>query len=352
MLLVASLADFFVPMEKYVPSTLVLPVSLAKCRTLTQTFPAGITRHFGFERRLTDPESDIGFAFSVLPGSPGWALLVDLADGKAQQVPPDSPLGTNAWKRIQTLCAETQQPGSPLHNLLLEGFWVEYDIGRIDRPLSSPDFFLPLKLVRMKITDPQPTLARLLTLLFEENISPFIETNLVSCMMRLPVLAEINQIGAMMGRSGVVVRLVVTFPTVESAAAYLLEIGWQDHYGALDAACSWLANLGDTYTLQVDFNDTALMINPRIGLETRFNQGWESPERWHKLFEAFEQQGLCLPGEREALQSFPRLVREVVMLPMAYNLGVSHLKLVLYPERAPEAKAYFGTIIDVWNAQL
>ena len=55
--LVSTLADFFVPMEKYVPSALVSPENLLKCRALAQAFPASITRLFGFERILNEPDS-------------------------------------------------------------------------------------------------------------------------------------------------------------------------------------------------------------------------------------------------------------------------------------------------------
>jgi hypothetical protein len=351
MIVTRTLTDFFIPIEKYVPAELVAPASLAKCRALTAHFPAGMSRHFGFECRLNVHEADVGFAFSILPGSPGWNFLTNLADDKPGQLLPRSAFDIPAWKQIQAVCTETENLDSPLYKLLLEGLWIEYDIVRIDAPLQSPDFFLPFKLARMKIVDPRPTLSYLLRLLLKEQASPLVEANLVHCMARLPSVAEINQIGAMMGRAGANVRLVVTFPDVASAAAYLLSLGWQDDYGALDAACTWFAALGDVYTLQIDFNDTPTMISPRVGLETRFNQIPGSPKRWHNLFDALERQKLCSPEEREALERFPRLVQEVVTLPMAYHLGISHLKLVLYPDCLPEAKVYFGAIIDVWNVQ-
>lgn len=97
-------------------------------------------------------------------------------------------------------------------------------------------------------------------------------------------------------------------------------------------------------------------IAPRAGLEASFVRGPHREPRWKDLFDRLIDQGLCDPEKREAVFAWPgqesfwaapgRWPAETAGLHGICVRAVSHVKLVVRPGRAPEAKVYllFGRV--------
>jgi hypothetical protein len=97
-------------------------------------------------------------------------------------------------------------------------------------------------------------------------------------------------------------------------------------------------------------------IAPRAGLEASFVRGPHREPRWKNLFDRLIDQGLCDPEKREAVFAWPgqesfwaapgRWPAETAGLHGICVRTVSHVKLVVRPGQAPEAKVYllFGWV--------
>ena len=97
-------------------------------------------------------------------------------------------------------------------------------------------------------------------------------------------------------------------------------------------------------------------IAPRAGLEASFVRGPHREPRWKNLFDRLIERGLCDPGKREAVFAWPgqesfwaapgRWPAETAGTHGICVRAVSHVKLVVHPGRAPEAKVYllFGLV--------
>jgi hypothetical protein len=116
-----------------------------------------------------------------------------------------------------------------------------------------------------------------------------------------------------------------------------------------------LAPLVDEYGLALDLGDS---LAPKLGVECYLYEPSPRQEsRWARLLDYFIATGCCAPAKADALLRWPGrhfhgvTLGEIAELrakspslaPRLQNLltrRISHLKLVLEPDQAPQAKAY------------
>ncbi len=102
----------------------------------------------------------------------------------------------------------------------------------------------------------------------------------------------------------------------------------------------------DRFHLSIDLGDG---VAPRIGLEGGFQRLPHREPGWRTVFDRLVANGLCTPDKREAVFNWPGYeTRETLgrqwpssAEPKGYFVrSLSHVKLVTWPDQAPEAKVY------------
>ena len=101
---------------------------------------------------------------------------------------------------------------------------------------------------------------------------------------------------------------------------------------------------GDRYHLSFDLGAE---IAPRIGIEVAFARLPHREPRWGELFDRLVAAGLCTADKRRAVFAWPGWdTRQTAAWPAAAAPGgycarcLSHVKLVTWPDRPPQAKVY------------
>lgn len=119
--------------------------------------------------------------------------------------------------------------------------------------------------------------------------------------------------------------------------------------GALEPVAEALPLLAATERLHVSL-DIGEEISPRVGLEGSFQRLPGREPRWRDLFDSLVAQGLCSAEKRDAALAWPGVDSFWTAMDAwpagAERIGLccvrslSHVKLVCFPGRRPEAKAY------------
>ena len=102
--------------------------------------------------------------------------------------------------------------------------------------------------------------------------------------------------------------------------------------------------------LSLDIGDVGERISPRVGIEGSFVRLPHREPRWRELFDRLEDWGLCSPEKRRAVFAWPGYDSARTAAgpwpPGVKEEGVrcvrslSHVKVVTFPGRRPEAKVY------------
>jgi hypothetical protein len=104
--------------------------------------------------------------------------------------------------------------------------------------------------------------------------------------------------------------------------------------------------------LHLSFDVAPEGVLPRIGIEVSFPRLPHREPRWAELFERLTEGGLCSPEKKKAVFAWPGF-ETFWTAPAAWPVetvgargfcvrGLSHVKVVCQPDRAPEAKAYLS----------
>jgi hypothetical protein len=324
--------------------------------SIAKNFPGNVTSFLGFEIHLRDATQRADWAFAVSGDGSDREVLVNLMkNGQLPQQYFQQP----EWRHI----AEFSEAWADQTSLLqkhIKCFWLEFDMPDTPPTVFIPSvFFGPEKLSEgIASNDPSQyhwLLHSALPLLRGQQLSKKIQHHILNCIKKIPATASLFQVGTMLSRSSNDVRLYINRIDPKDIIPYLKSLGWSDT-GEFQSLIDDLQNKADRFVLSFDVNETG--IGFRLGIECSFaSNQYHQETRWKELFDYLTEKGMCLPEKRDALLGYPGVehtdISSSVMKPLtsaSRHLDdllagmlvryISHIKIVYYPGRALEAKAY------------
>jgi hypothetical protein len=257
------------------------------------------------------------------------------------------------WSAVRDFCAGWIETDSPLARDI-HAIWLEFDLGVEPAIPPQPSIFVGFAgaaksagygpLVEMTITALQPSL-----------LSAAFRQRLTACFAALPAGTDLFSIGFMLARRYDRARICIGHLPPAGVLPYLRQVGWPGPWAAAADLAANLAPLVDEYGLALDMGDS---LSPKLGVECYlFEPRPRQESRWARLLDYLIATGCCAPAKAEALLRWPGrhfhqlTLGEIAELranspslaPRMQNLltrRISHLKLVLEPDQAPQAKAY------------
>lgn len=282
------MSDAAIAAARALPRELIGEDAIAPIADAASTLPAGAAfSMFGFELPLGDARAEADFLASFHRAAGGPALL-----------------------------ASIHHPIASLWDESFDHVWLEFDVRRGATAIPSV-FFWPLASGAL-----ERTLGALGCSI----------AGVRACLDALPSGAEVFQAGAMLSRPASPVRLCIR--KLDDVQSYLDSAGFPP---APDL--EWLRACAPVVLLNIDADR-----NPRLGFECY-------APRWRALLDALVARGACTPAKRDALLrvrgtdpanlGFPRA--------SAFQRRIHHVKVVLTPTGAIEAKAYIA-VEHIWSA--
>lgn len=338
-----SVADSLAVLEPHLPTALLSPRGRDDIRAIAEHMPATLCACFGFEVVLGDPRARADFAMQVMTRH-GWGALAQLGDGSAG---PGGLGHAGAWDRIRRLARWWCEDGSSLA-AVAPGTWLEFDVDPRSPLHRLPAVFLGV--------DPRAGAEGRLPLPLQQGVelvagaslSPAGETAVARCLGELPDDARLLQIGTMLSRRQVPVRLCLSGVRPEALDGYLRRVGLGAASGALDDLAADLP--GVRLAVDVDIVDGIL---PRVGLELSLDANREldgRPEpRWADVLDRLVARGLCTVAKRDGVLAWAG-ADDAQFAHTAHRTrvyrGLSHVKLALGADGERAAKAYIGILPD------
>jgi hypothetical protein len=235
----------------------------------------------------------------------------------------------------------------------IERIFLEWDSPRAGGFCAAPAIFLPVDLTG----DTQPerlrrrqALSGVLTQLQEEGSSAVQARILEDPMSDV----AISHIGIMGGR-GNALRVNYRGLPLRKLSGFLRYHEWPGDIAIATAHFDALVDMSDRVTVALDAREHIL---PSIGFEIFMDHPIGASCRWSKVFDYFQQRGLCTQAKRDALRSVRGRVRcyadgmdwpaawivASVRAPAdvhpSFHSDVSHLKLTIDADAGLRAKAY------------
>jgi hypothetical protein len=307
---------------------------------------------------LADPDSrvrliDLG---SRLPGSCPAILEVRLAPPSSQVDLSLCVRDPGAARRVAAAAA------APATRLLLErwaagglpavpSIWLEWDL----EPTGVPTPSVIAKLGSS--AEPGWVTGELLPALAGEPLAPRQRELAERCLAAIPPPGRLLYAFGLLGRPGRPLRFEICGIEAPALLSYL-ELFSAGHALRLTGLAPLFAQIAQPERLHLSFDLLADgEIGPRFGLEGSLARLPRREPRWAALFERLVRAGLCDPVRRDAVLAWPgwdsfRTAPEV--WPVAglaegegglagfCARGVSHVKVVSWPDRPPETKAYLA----------
>ena len=240
--------------------------------------------------------------------------------------------------------------GKDPHFAPVRSIWLE-----LDQDLDAPDLArepdsgeLPFPVVSAKLA-PDASLSwvveTLLPALRGRPLSPAVEECFRACHRAIPEPGYPLYVFDLTPRGTDAVRLEIFGLDFDGVAACLRRIVPRIA-GRVEEAVSVFAD-AERLHLSLDAGEE---VSPRIGLEGSFPRLPKREPRWVELFNRLVDRGLCTPGKRDAALAWPGYdsfwtAPERWPTEAAGGGGfcvrlLSHLKVVSWPDREAEAKAY------------
>ena len=298
---------------------------------------------FGFETHLGGDQVD----FAVRIGS---AELTEPTINAFRRLA--KRLNEPVWDRIITLL---QLP-------IVQDAWLEFDIEAQQSELHVPALFVSQKdkqMVGQNKTIPRP-IYNLLPLMHGTSIQQETWDMLETIYASLPTNAQVYQIGIMLSREQVGLRMEIRCLSSEEMMTLLQKCGWVGDKVALKKTVDYWGALTDIVYLTFDILGDK--IGPKIGLELIFNGilPIAREPRWTALTQSLVTNKLCSLEERDAILNWAGIVSETnsdenwnANLNAAQSLFgnsaemvikkfLNHIKIVFQHSDVTQAKVYFG----------
>lgn len=227
----------------------------------------------------------------------------------------------------------------------VSSLWLEFDLG----PPIREGVGLPLPILCAQLgerVEADWLSETLLPALHGRPLSAAQRRLIRRCMAALPVDGKVLYAFSLQPRPGDRVRLELGGLDLPAMVEYLQRVA-SPAAAKQVAACAPL--VADCQRPHLSF-DLGVEVSTRIGIEGSFVRLPHREPRWAGLFDRLVASGLCTPEKRDAIFAWTgydslwtaadRWPEEAVALGGYCVRGLSHVKLVSWPEREPEAKAY------------
>jgi len=347
-------------LQPHVPERLISTQNFKEMKKIAEYFTGGMTSFFGFESKLGNltPESDYMFAISSKKGE-----RESIKKYLQSKNIPEEFKEKQEWQRVSKLVKCWGEKESEIYEKIL-GIWFEFDV--IDSTNETPVPSIFLHTVSIKNKDLQNInwlTEKTLPALMGQNIPEKLEKNLLNCIKNLPEKASLFNIGIMLSRPTYGIRAVVKRLRPNKIIPYLEKLGWEDKNDELKNLINELENEATRLVLSFDILQDG--VGPKIGIECGFypkkHDEYAPEPRWKNLLEYLVEKGLCLDHKKDALLDFISGMQTEIStltngnepLLISTKIGdaehknalvrqIGHIKIVYYPDRPLEAKAYYG----------
>jgi hypothetical protein len=233
------------------------------------------------------------------------------------------------------------QPEGPLARV--RAVWFEFDLDREPQSVLNPIVCAKLP----SDADPEWLLGILLPALFGTSPPAGQRGLILSCLEALPASANLLYLFNLRARGSDAARLEIFGMETPQILDYLREVAPD----RVPETAKGLSLLEGAERLHLSFDVTEEIL-PRVGIEGSFPRQPSREPRWEGLFSRLVEEGLCSPEKRDAALAWPGYnsfwtAPECWPVPETGSRGfcvraLSHLKVVCYPDRGLEAKAYLA----------
>jgi hypothetical protein len=314
--------------EPHLAEPLFGPQAVARLRTLARWLPSD--GQAILEARLGDAASSARKPVDLSLRVEGAVQARALA---AQPLPP----------HLQSFLRRWSEPGGPF--AAISQVWLEFD-------LESDPLELPVPAVSARLAggpssgEPVEWLLDSLWPALRGRPLSDIQRDLVRfCCREIPASGRLLYLFDLLSRGTDAIRLEIAGLDSTSLVGYLRRVAPRTAAAAA-AVAPLFAGVGRIH-LSLDI---AAEVLPRIGIEGSFPRRPERQPRWRELFDRLVAAGLCTPAERDAalvwsgIDSYWTAAERWPLAEAGIQVrclrGLSHLKVVCSPGRAPEAKVY------------
>ncbi len=260
-----------------------------------------------------------------------------------------------AWERIRSFCEAWQDPGSPLHEI--GELWLECDLVDATASLPAPSVFFGLNQQASPAMQSFPVAEAALDLFMGGNVPPGLLKNLRRCYEACGDRAIVSHLGVMLSRDVELLRVNIKRLPADEYLSWLADLGWPGGGDSVAELLAGLCSFVDAMTLCLDVGRD---FSPRAGFECflQWQPGREA--RWAAFIGNLVERGMCAPDKADALMHWPGytdpastavpwpgalIAQSLAQNPERFtvlNREIMHIKVTWQPQRAPEAKAYFG----------
>lgn len=228
----------------------------------------------------------------------------------------------------------------------VSALWLEFDQGRFPETPTAP-LELPPPVVCAKLAgrqDPAWLTDVLLPVLEPRGLDPAQRDTVRRCLEALPTEARCLYVFHLGARGTRALRLEISGLSAEGMSRFLERMVSPRAARQIEPAARLFSG-GERFHLSIDLDRE---ISPRIGIEHSFLRQPRREPGWATTLRRLEAAGLCNAEQRRAVLAWCG-VDTFWKSPEVWPPGViggqairclSHLKLVTWPDRAPEAKAY------------
>lgn len=324
---------------------------------------AFLLHQVGFECDLCNPTACLDLLVAARQAQNGPVLVEHTAAQALNHFNNQHPV----WASLKQLAVLWR---SPLWSTSLDDLWLEFDVNG-DNPLT-PNLFMDPGVVVTDIAGWDAWWNQVGTLMLglpnDASLNLDYIKDFYHCLQMLPQTAVVFQIGVMRARPPTGFRLCVSHLYLDAILEFLPNIGiHQGDY--LRESLVALQTLADGFTVHVDIPFTE---QPRLSLECylgeqpahaglRATQSVETTsenERWARLLDYLQSQGLCLPQKKAALLQYNATLtpntqtaewpvgllqlQQRIPLRSALRRWIHHIKLDFVSGRPVKAKAYLS----------
>lgn len=332
---------------RHVPPVLVPPAARGRVLQVAGRIPAALTRAAYLECRLLAGLDPVDLIFRVERAG------AEILAGRHPGVDPARLLACGpAWRAVADFCRAWLDGDDPAW-ALVRHLWLELDLddpgppGR--SPLPPPSVFVALDddaTAAMGTDAVLDLVAHVIHPLAPFAMDADTRARLRGVLERRPPGAAVPYAGVMLSRPRQAVRLYLSRVPGAAVPGLLNEVGWPEDQGRMAAevvAAMRDAGAPEVGMLHLDVLEGALL--PRLGVEYTLERQAQIRGRVAEqpFLDALAQRGLCEPGRRDALLSWPGyelLTLRHELWPSLLARRVNCIKLVHEPDREPQMKAY------------
>jgi hypothetical protein len=249
----------------------------------------------------------------------------------------------------------------------ISSLWLEWDLDErratgASPPPDGPAVAVPGVIAKLGApAEPGWVVGELLPALAGKPLAPRRRRLAERCLAAIPAIAPVAPSGrllyafGLLGRTGQPLRLEICGFDLPALVSYL-ELFSADHAQRMARLAPLFADIADPDRLHLSFDlQPDGTIGPRFGVEGSLARLPRREPRWTALFERLVAARLCDPARRDATLAWPgwdsfRTAPEVWPVAGLAEGGLagfcaralSHVKVVSWPDRPPEAKAYLA----------